>query len=109
MYGVDINPFDGGVGLSIPNVGPIGTAYKIYQWGKDMVSTGDEDRPDPGTAPTAADIEAQEADKARLRRQRAAAILAQGRRGTILSGPLGIPGSSAVGGAPTGGKTLLGM
>jgi hypothetical protein len=76
----------------------------------DMLGAGDDDEPpSPGAPPTAADIYAQNADKARLRRQRAAAIIAQGRRGTILSGPLGIPGSATKGGSPSGTNTLLGM
>jgi hypothetical protein len=43
------------------------------------------------------------------RRQRSKAALAQGRRSTILTGPLGIPGSGfGMSGSNFGGKTLLG-
>jgi hypothetical protein len=43
------------------------------------------------------------------RRQRSKAMLALGRRSTILTGPLGLPGSGSTTAAPTyGGKTLLG-
>lgn len=96
------NPFSGGGGFSIPGIpttgNPIGDlvigkyAPGAYQWVKDKINPSDDEGPDPGTPPTAADIDKQEADKARLRRQRAAAMLAGGRKSTILTNPLGTVG-----------------
>lgn len=71
-------------------------------------ATSPEGAPDPGLPPTEADIAKQEADKAALRRQRAAALLAGGQRANILTSPLGVPGGSQAG-ESQGRKTLLGM
>ena len=68
-----------------------------------------EDAPDVGLPPTAADAQKNEADKAALRRQRAAALLAGGQRANILTSPLGIPGGQQQSGESQGRKTLLGM
>ena len=75
-------------------------------------SDSGEDAPNTGLPPTAADAAKTEADKAALRRQRAAALLAGGHRANILTSPLGIPGgqqSSGESGSSQGRKTLLGM
>lgn len=61
--------------------------------------------PAPEAAPTMEDIAAKEPDKERRRRQRMAALMAQGRSGTILTGPGGLTPNNSVGG---GGKQMVG-
>jgi hypothetical protein len=62
--------------------------------------------PTPEGAPTMEDIAAREPDKERRRRQRMAALMAQGRQGTILTGPGGATTpNNSIGG---GGKQMVG-
>lgn len=61
--------------------------------------------PDPSAAPTMEDIAAKEPDKERRRRQRMAMLMAQGRQGTILTGPGGVTPNNSIGG---GGKQMVG-
>ena len=78
--------------------------------GKIRNQLDNEEAPDTGLPPTPADAQKNEADKAALRRQRAAALLAGGQRANILTSPLGIPGGSQPeAGQSQGRKTLLGM
>jgi len=59
----------------------------------------------PDAAPTMEDVAAREPNKERRRRQRMAALMAQGRQGTILTGPGGTTPNNSVGG---GGKQMVG-
>ena len=77
--------------------------------GKIRDQLNNEEAPNPGSPPTPADAAKNEADKAALRRQRAAALLAGGQRANILTSPLGIPGGQQQSGESQGRKTLLGM
>jgi hypothetical protein len=61
--------------------------------------------PTPDAAPTMEDIASREPDKERRRKQRMAALMAQGRQGSILTGPSGSATNNLVGG---GGKQLAG-
>lgn len=70
----------------------------------DMASLMPE-APTPDAAPTMEDIASREPDKERRRRQRMAALMAQGRQGSILTGPAGATPNNSIGG---GGKQMVG-
>lgn len=97
-----------------------GSQQSLEGWGKDLgrdflnmstvgVATpymeSRAKEPTPDAAPTMEDVAAREPDKEKRRRQRMAALMAQGRQGTILTGPSGITPSNTIGG---GGKQLAG-
>jgi len=73
----------------------------------DLASTfmPEPEAPEPEGAPTMEDVAAKEPDKEKRRRQRMAALMAQGRQGTILTGPGGMTPNNSVGG---GGKQMVG-
>ena len=74
---------------------------------RDLIAPGSgiPDAPDKDAAQTMEDIAAKEPDKERRRKQRMAALMAQGRQGTILSGTTGTMINNSVGG---GGKQMVG-
>ena len=101
----------GGVGSMLGGVGGAGLGYQIGPSGlKDVAKDPgmllrEPNAPDTSPAPTMEDIAAREPDKERRRRQRMAALMAQGRFGTILTGPGGLTPNNSVGG---GGKQMVG-
>jgi len=61
--------------------------------------------PEMDARPTMEDIAAKEPDKEKRRRQKLAALMAQGRQGSILTGPGGSVPNNSIGGS---GKQLVG-
>lgn len=82
-------------------LGLTGNTSDTWQTVKGLVGKSD---PNQSTPPTDAEIAAKEPDKERLRRQRMAALLAQGRSGTIMGQT---QASNVIGAGP--GKTLIGQ
>ena len=104
------------LGLGAAGIGLAATAYNRATGGRgklgqiaqqyDMIDAiNPPDAPNPGAAPTMEDTAAKEPDKEARRRQRMAALMAQGRQGTILTGPGGMTPNNSVGG---GGKQMVG-
>lgn len=74
--------------------------------GRVGLGSGSPDLPSESSTPTMEDIAAREPDKERRRRQRMAAMMAQGRQGSILTGSRGdTAASNSIGG---GGKQMVG-